>query len=118
MSGLGPRVTWSVAVLSMLTLQSPSFAAERVAGDFTPAIYECSTEGQYFFLKLGSDLSYQQTEPSADPGIYELDSATRIIRFTTGPYAIGQWTAEVHNSAEQSGVILHADQDYDCKAAR
>lgn len=118
MSRPGLRVTLSVAVLSVLAVQSPSLATERTIGDFTPGIYECFAEGQYFFLRLGSDLTYQQTEPSADPGVYELDGTTGIIRFTTGPYAIGRWTAEVHNGADQSAVILHADQDYECRAAR
>jgi hypothetical protein len=85
---------------------------------FTPGVYECLLGDQYFMLKLGGDLVYQQTLPEAEPGNYELDNASGTIRFTTGPYAIGQWTAEVHNAADRAGVILHADQDYQCRAAR
>jgi hypothetical protein len=85
---------------------------------FTPGIYECVIGDQYFMLSLGSDLVYQQTAPEADPGTYEIDDARGVIRFTTGPYAIGQWTADIRNAADRAGIILHADQDYDCKAAR
>ena len=106
---------------AMLAASSAALAAgvaTTVKGDFVPAIYECVVEGQYFFLRLGSEMGYEQTEPPLDPGLFELDATTGTIRFTTGPYAIGQWTAEIHNTADQHGVILHADQDYDCKAAR
>jgi len=85
---------------------------------FTPAVYECLYADQYFYLRLGGDLMYQQTMPEADPGSYEIDDASGVIRFVTGPYAIGQWTAEVHNAADRAGVLLHADKDYECRAAR
>ena len=84
----------------------------------TPGIYECELGDQYFYLKLGSDLVYQQTMPEAEQGTYEFDGGTGVIHFVTGPYSIGQWTAEVHNAADRGGVILHADQDYECRAAR
>jgi hypothetical protein len=85
---------------------------------FTPADYECLYTGQYFYLRLGSDLTYQQTMPESDPGSYEIDDATGVIRFVTGPYAVSKWTAEVHNEADRAGVLLHADKDYECHAAR
>ena len=101
------------------SLRALAPAGPLVPGEtLTPAIYECFAQGQYFFLRLGSGLDYQQTEPAAAPGLYELDTATGIIRFTTGPYSIGKWTAEIHNGPDQAGITLHADQDYDCKAAR
>jgi hypothetical protein len=98
----------------------PALAEDVPAADgaLLPGIYQCFAEGQYFFLRLGGDLAYEQTEPPLDPGQYEVDASTGVLRFTTGPYAIGQWTAEVRNTADRHGVILHADQDYECKAAR
>ena len=85
---------------------------------FTPGIYECLYADQYFMLRLSGDLTYQQTMPEADPGEYLVDEAAGIIRFTTGPYAIGQWSADIHNAADRAGLILHADRDYECRAAR
>ncbi len=85
---------------------------------FTPGLYVCLYADQYFDLSLGGDLTYRQTKPELEGGDYELDTATGLIRFTTGPYSIGQWTAEVHNAADRAGVLLHADKDYECRAAR
>ena len=48
------------SLLALVVPQSPSFADDRLGGDFTPAIYECFADDQYFFLRLGSDLSYEQ----------------------------------------------------------
>jgi len=87
-------------------------------GGVMPGTYECFAQEHYFFLRFGSDMTYRQSEPIGDPGLYEVDVASGIVRFTTGPYAIGRWTAEIHGSPDRAGLILHADQDYDCKAAR
>jgi len=114
-------VWWRLVALAPIAMTSGALAGQEPTQAYNallPGIYECFADGQYFFLKLGSGLDYEQTEPPGDPGRYEIESSTGLIRFTTGPYAIGQWTAEVQNAAGQHGIILHADQDYDCKAAR
>lgn len=116
MPSIVKMVAQAVAALAVAGLATGASAVETAI--LTPGLYECLAQGQYFFLSLGSDLVYHQTEPAADPGEYEIDAATGSIRFTTGPYAIGQWTAEVHNAADRGGIILHADQDYECRAAR
>ena len=118
MSKLGRLPAPLLLAVSLVAGLNAEASAESQHAAPTPGLYECFAQGQYFVLRLGSALDYQQTEPSADPGRYEIDAASGTVRFTTGPYAIGQWTAEVHNSAERSGIILHADQHYDCKAAR
>ena len=118
MSKLGRLPAPLLVAVSLVAGLNAEASAESQHAAPTPGLYECFAQGQYFVLRLGSELGYQQTEPSADPGLYEIDAASGTIRFTSGPYAIGQWTAEVHKSADRPGIILHADQDYDCKAAR
>jgi hypothetical protein len=88
----------------------------NVSTKFTPGIYECLYADQYFMLQLSGDLTYRQTAPEADPGNYTIEDS--LITFTTGPYSVGQWTAEVHNAVDRAGVLLHADKDYECRAAR
>ena len=107
-----------VPLLAALSCFAGPQAQAMELGGVMPGTYECFAQEQYFFVRFGSDMTYMQSEPIGDSGLYEVDVASGIVRFTTGPYAVGQWTADIRNTPDRAGLILHADHDYECRGTR